>query len=247
MPDPDLPNPDLPNPPRDAVLITRPEPGAGETAVRVAALGLTPVVAPLLEVRSLPATLPPSGQLQAILVASGNALPSLPAAYHHLPLLAVGDATAARAGTAGFATVHSAGADAAALAALAARLCDPAGSPLLLAAGRGQSQALAAALRASGFGVIRRAVYESLPVTRLPDEARVALSGGRLRAVLFFSAETARQFVRVLSRAGLRDRVAGIDGCAIGRPSALAIEGLPWRRILCAAQPTQDAMLALLS
>jgi uroporphyrinogen-III synthase len=68
-----------------------------------------------------------------------------------------------------------------------------------------------------------------------------------LRAILFFSAETARQFARLLTHAGLRETVAGVDACAIGAPAAAAIEGLPWRRVLRAAYPTQDAMLALLS
>lgn len=237
----------MPDPARDAVLITRPLPGAAETASRVATLGLQPVVAPLLEIRSLPARLPAAERLQAVLVASSNALPGLPPAWHGLKLLAVGDATAARARAAGFTAAHSAGADAEALAALAARCCDPAGASLLLAAGRGQSLKLAAALRARGFRVIRRAVYAAVPAAGLPDAARAALCGGRLRAAMFFSAETARHFARLLRRAGLRDSVADVDACAIGAPAAAAIQGLPWRRVLCAAKPTQDAMLALLS
>jgi uroporphyrinogen-III synthase len=68
-----------------------------------------------------------------------------------------------------------------------------------------------------------------------------------LRAILFFSAETARQFARLLTRAGLREPVTSVDACAIGAAAAAAIEGLPWRRVRRAAQPTQDAMLALLS
>lgn len=228
------------------MLITRPEPGASATAARVAALGWRPVVAPLLDIQLLPPTLPPADAIQAVLVASGNALPALPDAYHRRPLLAVGDATAARARTAGFAQVHSAGADAVALTALAAQLCDPAAGPLLLAAGRRQSLALAAELRTRGFRVIRRAVYAALPVAALPAPAANALESDRLRAVLFFSAETARQFARLLG-APQRCRLAGVDGCAIGGAAAVAIQGLPWRRVLCAAQPTQDAMLALLS
>src|SRR5215472_5918673 len=85
-----------------AVLITRPEPGAAETALRVAALGLRPIITPLLAIRFVRAALPPSGRVQAILVASGYAVAGLPSSHHHLPLFAVGAATAARARTAGF-------------------------------------------------------------------------------------------------------------------------------------------------
>ncbi len=228
------------------MLITRPEPGAAETASRVATLGLRPVVAPLLEVCVLPATLPAADRLQAVLIASGNALACLPTGYRTLPLLAVGDASAARARAAGFSEARSANGDADALAALAGAHCDTTGHALLLAAGRGQSLALAAALRARGFRVIRRAVYAAIPVPALPEPAAAALRAENLRAVLFFSAETARQFVRLLIRAGLREAVCGIDACAIGQPAATAIQALPWRRVLRAAKPTQDAMLALL-
>lgn len=232
---------------RDVVLITRPLPAATETAVRVAALGWQPVVAPLLEIIRLPVTLPPAGDVQAILIASGNAVPGLPDAYHPVPLYAVGDASADRARTAGFASVYSAGADAKALAVLVAERCHLAGPRLLLAAGRGQSLALAGDLRGRGFRVLRRAVYASVPLKRLPDAAHLALQTGRLRAVLFFSAETARQFHALVTRADLRDALADIDACAIGTQAAAAIKGLPWRRVRCAAKPTQDAMLALLS
>ena len=181
-----------------------------------------------------------------MLIASGNALTGLPAEYRRLTLLAVGSASAARARAAGFTDVVSADGDAATLAVLASERCESAGLALLLAAGRGQSLALLAALRARHFRVIRRAVYAATPVRALPDQAVAALRAEDLRAALFFSAETARQFVRLLIRSGLREAVRGIDACAIGQPAAAAIETLPWRRVLRAAEPTQDAMLALL-
>ena len=126
------------------------------------------------------------------------------------------------------------------------RSCDTAGLPLLLPVGRGQSTKLAAALRSRGFRVTRRAVYAVLPARGLPEGAAVALRANSLCAATFFSAETARLFARLVTRSGLREAVGGVDACAIGVPAATAIETLPWRRVLCAAEPTQDAMLALL-
>ena len=58
------------------VLITRPEPGASETAARVNALGLRPIVAPLLTIRTLPRPAAATVRVQAILVTSGNAIPA---------------------------------------------------------------------------------------------------------------------------------------------------------------------------
>src|SRR5581483_8714594 len=108
------------------------EPGASETAARVSALGHRPILAPLLVVQSRNAPLPPPERVQAILVTSGNAVPPLPASHHGLPLLAVGDATAARARAAGFGQVSSADGNAGDLATLVAGRCDPDGDPLLL-------------------------------------------------------------------------------------------------------------------
>jgi uroporphyrinogen-III synthase len=228
------------------VLITRPEPGASETAARVAALGFHPVISPVLSILPLRAILPPAGHLQAILAASGNAIRALPQSHRQLKLLAVGEATASRARAAGFADVVSADGDAAALATLAAQICNPAGLPLLLATGRGQGNALAADLRGRGFRVVRRVVYAAVPVPTLSAAAQRALADGTLAAALFFSAETARHFVRLLRRTRLQEAVRSMDALAIGATAAVALRALPWRGIRVSAMPTQDAMLALL-
>ena len=225
-----------------AALITRPLPAAEATAARVRALGRPAVLAPLLAIRALAAGLPEAPA--AIAVTSGHALAGLPARLHGVPLFAVGAATAARARAAGFAHVASADGDAAALAALLAR--DAPAGELLLAVGEGQGAALEQALAAAGCRVLRRAVYAAEPVDSLPAEARAALTAGTLGAALFFSAETARVFVRLVTAAGLAENLAAIDACAIGRPAAVALETLRWRRIRLAASPTEDAMLALL-
>ena len=185
-----------------------------------------------------------AGQVQAVLVTSGNALPALPASLHGLPLLAVGDATAQRALAAGFTQVCSADGDAVALGALASTACPP-GAVLLLATGAGQGWALAADLRARGFRVHRRAVYAARPVRRLPPAARDALAGRALRAALFLSADTARAFAHALP-AGLHPLLRDIEALAIGQPAAEALARLPWRRVRVSAKPTLESVLALL-
>jgi uroporphyrinogen-III synthase len=180
-----------------------------------------------------------------VVVASGNAVAGVPAAFHALPLLAVGDATAALARQAGFVCVHSAGADAAALAALAARHCDTKGAPLLLATGARQGTALAADLRQRGFRVLRRIVYMACPVTALPPAALQAVRDGTLHAALFFSAETAAAFVRAVPP-DLLSAFADIEALAISQRVGHVLRPLPWRRVRVAVRPTQDDLLALL-
>jgi uroporphyrinogen-III synthase len=230
----------------DAVLITRPEPGASETARRVAEKGYRPVLAPLLEIRPVRTPLPPSGHLQAILATSGNAIATLPASHRDVPLLAVGDATASRARADGFLQVSSADGDAVALAALAARLCDQHSGPLLFVCGRCQGEGLVSDLRARGFAVLRRVTYATVPADNLPAAAREALLDGELTAALFYSAETSRHLVRLIRAEDLQENVRTVDALAIGERAAVALRELPWRSTCIAARPNQEAMLALL-
>jgi uroporphyrinogen-III synthase len=229
----------------EVVLVTRPEPGATETAARLDALGFQPVLAPAMRIRPRSANLPAPGRVAAVLVTSGQAVPAIPPSYRDARLFAVGDATAARARAAGFADVASAAGDASDLVAAVAAGVTP-GATLLLVTGQGLGHALAAGLRAAGYAVIRRSVYAPVPVRRLPPPALRALRSGRLRAALFFSADTATRFAAMVERAALHDTVGNTDAVAISPAAGVALEKLPWRRILIAARPNQDAMLALL-
>jgi uroporphyrinogen-III synthase len=230
-----------------AVLITRPEPGASATAARVAALGFLPITAPLLRIRPLAPRLPDAAALQAVLVSSANALPGLPNPYRRRPLYVVGDATAARARALGFCPVTSAAGDASALAALVGRACRPAAGPLLLATGARQGERLAASLRAQRFTVLRRTLYAARPVGRLPVAARAALAAGRLAAALFFSAETASAFARLVTAARLNAALPEIAALAIGPAAAAALSPLPFRFVRVALRPTEEALLAMLA
>ena len=235
----------MPEPARAAVLVTRPEPGASATAARLDALGFDAVLAPVMQIRALPATLPDPARAAAVLVTSGQAIPAIPAAYRQRPLYVVGDATARRARQAGFAAVTSADGDARDLAALVGRAVAP-GATLLLVTGRGLGHGLASDLRAAGFAVIRRSVYAQVPAARLPPAAIDALQAGRVRAALFFSAAAATRFAALAGRAVWHNVIRNTDAVAISPAVAVALEALPWRRVIVAARPNQDAMLASL-
>ena len=172
-------------------------------------------------------------------------MPALPAAWHGRPLLAVGDATAARARAAGIRLVESADADADALVELVIARCRPAEGPLLLASGAGQGMPLARALRAAGFTLHRRVAYAARPAESLPPAVAQALAAGAIGAALFFSPATARRCVTLLRRARLP--ICGVEALAISPAAALPLALLPWRRIRVASHPNQDALLALLA
>lgn len=226
----------------NAVLITRPEPEASETARRVSALGLTSVIAPMLEIQRVPANLPLSAD--AVLLTSRNAIPALPDWARNRPILVVGDATAAATRAAGFTEVHSAGGDARDLARLVERIV-PRGATLLLLSGEGQGHELADMLGA--WRAKRREVYRAEPVRSLPVAAEAALRAGSLSAALFFSGRTAVCFRALITATGLGQALQPMEACAISEPAAVPLRLLPWRRIRVAARPTQDALLQLLA
>ena len=100
------------------VLITRPEPGASQTAARLTALGLMGIVAPILTITTRPLRVP--GRMAATILTSRNAIASCPPSIHDRPVFAVGTATATMASQAGFKQVLDADGDATTLAKLVA-------------------------------------------------------------------------------------------------------------------------------
>jgi uroporphyrinogen-III synthase len=228
------------------VLITRPEPGATETAARLAASGHRPLLAPATVVQAITCS---SGGLERIggtVLTSRNAVASCPALCHGRPAFAVGDATALLARRAGFADVHSASGNAADLAALVASAMPADSGPLFFPAGHLQGQDLARDLRHRGFRVIRRVAYRTRPAAALPGSVQAELMAGGVDAALFFSAGTAAHFVRLARSAGLVESLGTVDAVAISDRATMPLRALPWRRISVTAKPDQDAMLALL-
>jgi uroporphyrinogen-III synthase len=236
------------------VLLTRPAEAAGETASRLREMGFAPVLAPLLHIRPLSAELPAPEGLQAVLVTSARALPVLDRTYHHVRLLAVGDATASYARQAGHLCVESAGGNAGDLHRLVRARCDPDEGTLLLLSGQGEGVTLANALRRA-FRLEHHFVYASEPVACLPEAASAALRGDpvgggvgavEVVAALFFSAATARAFVTLAEAAGLRDTIRQVLALAISAETAAALAVWPWREVRVARRPNQDKLLDLL-
>jgi uroporphyrinogen-III synthase len=228
---------------RPAVLITRPAPGDAATAAAVSALGWAPVLAPSLLLCALPGAAPPAAQ--ALLLTSAAAVRALAGVAWGKPVLAVGEATATAARSAGFAHVEAAGGDAAALEDLVAARLAPGAGPLWLAVGRGYGQEVAAALRGRGYRVQRRVVYAAEPAASLPETARKALADGRVRAALFTSPRGARSMVALLRALGLLGAARHIVAVAISPRVAevLRQSEVAWQGVPVATLPTEAALL----
>jgi uroporphyrinogen-III synthase len=226
------------------VLITRPEPGATETAERLTALGFLPIVAPILSIVGSDLRAP--DRVAATLLTSRNAIAACPRSLHDRPAFAVGTATANHATEAGFRCVFNADGDATSLTNLIADAVSPKDGPLFLPTGQGLGTNLATSLRQRGFRVLRHVAYRIAPAPVLPEAAATALAHGLVAAAMFFSGDSALHFVRLIKSAGLVEAVRCVEAVTISERVGVPLKDLPWRRISVAATPNQDAMLVLL-
>ena len=228
------------------VLITRPRADAEAVARVLAARGIESLIEPLLEITNLPEAALDLDGVQAVLLTSANGARALAlaTARRDLTVLAVGPATAAAAGDAGFAQVATAAGDVDALGRLAAARLTPDDGPLVHVSGSAVAGDLAGNLTANRFTVRRAPLYEARPVAALSPAAVSALRGGAIDAVLLFSPRTAASFVRLAHESSVA--LAGLRALCLSRAVADQAAVAPWRVIEVAATPDQDGLLALI-
>ena len=213
------------------VLILRPQPGADETAARARTLGLTPVVAPLFAVRPLPWEAPDPAGFDAVMLTSASAARQARdglTPFRALPCYAVGEATAAAAGEAGFTDI---------------RVGPEGGAALLpMMAEDGVRSAFHAcgedhlALEHPAISIRRIPVYAAEASESLSVEAQAALEAGAV--ALLHSPRAAALFAGL---GGPRER---ISIAAISAPTARAA-GDGWKSVAIAPQPRDQALLEL--
>jgi uroporphyrinogen-III synthase len=218
---------------KPCLLILRPEPGASATAARAAALGWQTIQAPLFRVAAMDWA-PPHSTFDAVMMTSANAARLAGAGlakFVHLPLYAVGRATADTARAAGFVDVRIGTGDAEALLADAAS--DGAGTLLHLAGREHRPVARA------GMIIERHIVYGADPVDRLPDAAAQALADGAI--ALLHSPRAATLFAMLTDATALSRRAIRIAAISLAARDAA---GAGWAAALAAACPDDDALLA---
>lgn len=210
------------------VAILRPEPGASRTLERALALGIDAFAVPLFAVEPVAWQAPKAGAFDALLLTSANAVrhagPAL-AGLAHLPVHAVGPATANAARAAGFDVVTV---GTGTISDLVATL-DP-GARLLHLAGEDRADLGVA----SATTVI---VYRARAVDSPPG---LALIAGQV--AMIHSPRAARRLGELLDHAGVaraRVAIAAISG------AAAAAAGDGWERVEAAREPRDAALLAL--
>lgn len=200
---------------RQRIWITRAEPGAGVTAERVRALGHDAVVAPLLEVQTLPDVRIDLDGVAALAFTSANGVRAFAEATgaRTLNVFAVGAATAKAARAAGFKSVLSADGNVEALAGgIAMRRSELRGAVLHAGAAELAGD-LTGALERHGVAARRLVLYETAPVV-LSDATAEDLV--RCDAVLLHSPRAAQVLARLLrARPAPQMRALGLSKAVV--------------------------------
>jgi uroporphyrinogen-III synthase len=231
----------------NVVLITRPLADADEFAKDILALGLKPLIEPMLGIVPINYQTPDLGNYSAIAFTSANAVRMFgrPEPAADIQVFAAGQHTAEEARKQGYLKVISAGGDASDLAALI-RLKLPAGhGPVLHIRGEHTAMPLEELLRKDKILVTALVVYTAKSEDAFTPTCRDALKSGNIGAVTFFSKRTAANFITLAANEGLTGSLAGIKALCIS-PSVLeCVQGASWAQAYSAERPEKASMLAL--
>ena len=230
------------------LLVTRPEPDGARTAAALRAQRHDVVLAPVLRVELLADADLGAGPWTAILITSANGARAAAAHARHrellsLPVMAVGQASAAAARAAGFADVTSADGDGRDLVGQVAARFVGRPQPLLYLAGEDRARDLVGEL--GGFGVaVRIAVVYRAAKASLPAEAAAALQAGQIDAAVHFSRRSAEAYLE-LTREGLDRALKPIHFC-LAAAAAAPLRAAGAMDVRIAARPDETALIELI-
>ncbi|MEH6758102.1 MAG: uroporphyrinogen-III synthase [Parasphingorhabdus sp.] len=217
-----------------SVLILRPITGGQETARRAKDHGLHPIVDPLFVIEPMAWTAPPASDFDALMLTSANAVQyagSVLGQYQHLPVLAVGEATAQAARNAGLDVIMSGNGGAEELLRSVATDRYP---NILRLMGKDHIK-----LVQTEHSIKQCCVYQSRALP-LGEMAQAALQQGHV--VVLHSARAGKTVMEEMERLGL-DR--SINHIAALSPKIAKAAGTGWKSVQAAEQPTDDALLSL--
>ena len=229
-------------------LVTRPRAEAEGLAQALAERSIEAIVEPLLDIHYRDGPAPDLAKVQAILCTSANGVRALArlSPERELPLLAVGDATAARARAEGFTRIESAGGNVEDLARLVRDRLRPENGRLCHVAGNEIAGDLAGMLRDHGFAIDRAVLYEARPAPALSADGVRALGAGIVDFALFFSPRTAGIFLSLAERAEFADALRTVTAVSISAAADAALGRAVFRERRIAEAPTQPALLSAL-
>ncbi len=231
-----------------SILITRTEPGAKASAMRLTQAGYTAITSPVLQVQSSAHPAPDLDGVQCVIATSAHGViffAALPGA-DAVPLYCFAGASleAALAGSIGD-NVHTITANAEELTAMVQKERFPKGGAVLWVRGRHYAFDVKAALVTQGFAVREWEAYEAMAADALNPETKEAFRKGSIKAVLFHSARGAKVFLTLAQQENLP--LGEIKAITISGEAAKPLGLAGFNAIHVAENPSEAAIMDAVS
>jgi uroporphyrinogen-III synthase len=190
--------------------------------------------------------LPPLQEVDGLLVTSARALEALGnniTNVKSLPLYIVGERSAERARDLGCDHVAAIAPDVRGLI----PCLPPAPQHFLYLRGDHVAHDLPGLLAPMGHRLTEIQTYRSIDVWEMPAPVRTSFEQGHVRAVLFFSARSAAQWIKIVDKAGLAASLSRISALCLSDAVLGSVVSKSWADVQVAAAPHHTHMLALVA
>ena len=233
------------------LLVTRPAPGAEQTAAKLNDLGHQTTIESLSIIQATDIPFP-KGNYSAIAVTSAAAIRQLASheAKPHLlklPLYCVGDATARAAKTAGFTNITSANGNAGDLLKLLPSTAHGKSAPTLYISGEDRAFDLTAAMQKSGRQCVEWVIYRARWQERFSVETSTRLQADEFDGVLLYSARAAGHFSDLCLQQNIDLSRSELKYFCLSPQIAATLPKLLQSRCFCPDKPHEDALLTTLA
>lgn len=222
------------------VLITRPIEQATEFAEKISALGLIPLIQPLLEMEHFPFSVDDSDRPAAIILSSRQALKNLeiPHDWLEIPVFCVGEMTEQAARQAGFQNTFFGQGDLIDLLHLMIAEI-PAGQPLLYLRGEDVKHNLKKLL--PDYQIQEVITYRAKPVMSMnPD---VLEKFDQIDVITLFSARSGVVLRQLIERNGLISHVKNINLLCLSPSVVESMMEMKWRLCVMSDLPNQASVI----
>lgn len=234
------------------VLITRSLPEASQLMGAFTAWGYECLVEPMSTLELMREHIPPlvesvKQKPQALIFTSRNAVLAVkhvPELFS-IPVLCVGDTTAAFAKENGFRQVSSANGNVHDLEQLVQRSCTPGKGRLLYLTGAHIAGHLQENLAKEGFSMERHVLYDTHPVAGFSVKTQEALRQRQVAIALFYSPRTAAIFEQQVIAQELKPYISSVALFCLSRAIAGAFSHLKWREIHYPPVPNTKSLLEI--
>ncbi len=227
------------------ILVTRPRADAESFAKALEKKGREAFCEPMFEIVSIPNSLPVLTSYDALAFTSRHAVSAFATreSTRHLPVYAVGGATADAARSFGFQDVREGGGTLDNLNRLLRKeAANRPGSVLHISGAH-----VTGAVEQAGGGVADRVVlYEARPVQILSPDFLDVLERGGLQTATFFSARTAEIFCGLVEQYARTPALSSIKALCLSAPVVESLRHLSWKDVQTAGTPDMAGMLARL-